>query len=177
MPWEPELPILTERLLLREHRQTDVDDMLEFHSDPEVVRYVPWPVRTREQVLEALTPRLTSNRVDKVGDWLNFAIVLRETNKVIGEVLMKCASVDEGELGYALHAGYHGRGLASEAATAMLQLGIEQLGLRRVTAELDARNTASARLLERLGFSLHHRFEEEFKGEQTTALVYEYLVA
>ena len=176
IPWAPELPILTERLELREHRASDVDDMLEFHSDPEVVRYVPWPVRTREQVLEALKPRLTSNRVDKVGDWLNLAIVLRETNKDIGEVLMKCAAVDEGELGYALHAGYHGKGLAFEATSAMLRLGIEQFGLRRITAELDSRNTASAGLLERLGFTLHHSYPEEFKGEQTTALEYEYLV-
>ena len=176
IPWAPELPILTERLLLREHLPTDIDDMLEFHSDPEVVRYIPWPVRTREQVLVALEPRLTGGRVEKLGDWLNFAIVLRESNTVIGEVLMKCASVDEGELGYALHAGYHGRGLAFEAASTMLRLGIEEFGLRRVTAELDSRNTASVRLLERLGFTLHHSSEEEFKGEQTTALEYEYLV-
>ena len=174
MPWAPALPILTERLLLREHLPTDVDDMLEFHSDPDVVRYVPWPVSTREQVLEALEKRLHAGRVSKPGDWLIFAIVLE--GKVIGEVLLKCRTVDEGELGYALHRGYQGQGLAFEAADAMLRLGVEQFGLRRVTAELDSRNTASARLLVRLGFTLHRSFEEEFKGERTTALEYEYLV-
>ena len=136
---------------------------------------MPWPVRTREQVLDALEPRLRAGRVEKEGDWLILAIVLRETDTVIGEVLLKNTRVDEGELGYALHTGYHGKGLAFEAADAMLRLGIEQFGLRRVTAELDARNTASAHLLERLGFTLHRSFEEEFKGEQTTALEYEYL--
>ena len=176
MPWAPVLPILTGQLLLREHLPTDVDDMLEFHSDPDVVRYVPWPVSTRENVLEALEKRLHAGRVSKPGEWLILAIVLRESDKVIGEVLLKCTTVDEGELGYALHRGYQGQGLAFEATSAMLRLGIEQFGLRRVTAELDARNTASVRLLERLGFTLHHGFEEEFKGEQTTALEYEYLV-
>ena len=175
MPWAPELPILTERLALREHLPTDVDDMLEFHSDPDVVRYVPWPVSTREQVLESLEKRLHAGRVSKPGEWLILAIVHRESDKVIGEVLLKCTSVDEGELGYALHRGYQGQGLALEAAQAMLRLGLEQFGLRRVTAKLDSRNTASARLLERLGFTLHRSFEEEFKGEQTTALEYEYL--
>ena len=174
MPWAPVLPILTERLLLREHLPSDIDDMLEFHSDPEVVRFVPWPVSTREQVLESLEKRLHAGRVEKPGEWLILAIVLH--GKVIGEVLLKCRTVDEGELGYALHAAYHGQGLAFEAARAMLRLGIEELGLRRVTAELDSRNTASARLLERLGFTLHRSFEEEFKGEQTTVIVYEYLI-
>lgn len=176
MPWAPTLPILTERLLLREHLPTDVDDMLEFNSDSEVVRYVPWPVRTRDQVVEALEPRLGAGRVSKPGDWLILAIVLRESDKVIGEVLLKCTSVDEGELGYALSRHYQGQGLALEAASAMVRLGVERFGLRRVTAELDARNTASARLLERLGFTLHRSFPEEFKGEQTTALEYELLV-
>ena len=174
IPWAPALPILTERLELREHLPTDADDMLEFHSDPDVVRYVPWPVSTREQVLESLEKRLHAGRVLKPGEWLILAIVLER--KVIGEVLLKCTSVDEGELGYALHRGYQGQGLAFEAADAMLRLGIEQFGLRRVTAELDSRNTASARLLERLGFTLYRSFEEEFKGERTTALEYEYLV-
>jgi RimJ/RimL family protein N-acetyltransferase len=173
--WAPSLPILTERLVLREHLPSDVDDMLEFHSDPDVVRFVPWPVRTREQVLEALAPRLTAGRVEKRGDWLILAIELRETGKVIGEVLLKNSKSDEGELGYALHRGFQGKGLAFEAASAMLQLGIEQFGLRRVTAQLDARNTASVRLLERLGFSLHRSYEEEFKGELAPALEYEYL--
>jgi RimJ/RimL family protein N-acetyltransferase len=176
MPWAPELPFLTERLELREHLPTDVDDMLEFHSDPDVVRYVPWPVSTREQVLESLEKRLHAGRVEKPGEWLILAIVQRASDKVIGEVLLKCTSVDEGELGYALHRGYQGQGIAFEAAEAMLRLGIERFGLRRVTAELDSRNTASARLLERLGFTLHRSFAEEFKGEQTTALEYELLI-
>ena len=175
MPWAPQLPILTERLELRVHRLDDVDDMLEFRSDPEVVRYVPWPVSTRADVEEALQKRLSAGRVDAVGDWLILAIVLRETGQVIGEVLLKNSGEDAAELGYALHRSFHGQGLAREAAEAMLAVGFGELGLRRITAELDERNTASAALLERLGFTLHRRFEEEFKGEQCWALEYELL--
>jgi RimJ/RimL family protein N-acetyltransferase len=93
-------------------------------------------------------------------------------------VLMKCASIAEahGELGYALHRGFHGRGLAFEATSTMMRLAIAELGLRRVTAELDERNAASAKLLERLGFTLLRRYADEFKGESVTALEYEYLV-
>jgi len=176
MPWAPQLPILTERLELRVHRLDDVDDMLEFRSDPEVVRYVPWPVSTRADVEEALQKRLSAGRVDAVGDWLILAIVLRETGQVIGEVLLKNSGEDAAELGYALHRSFHGMGLAREAAKAMLELGIDGLGLRRIIAELDERNTASAALLERLGFTLHRRYREVFKGEECWALEYELLV-
>ena len=168
---------MTERLELRVHAVEDVDDMLQFRSDPEVVRYIPWPVSTREQVLEALKPRLIAGTVQRVGDWLILAIVFRETGQVIGEVLLKNNGSDEAELGFALHAKFHGLGLAREATEAMLELGVRELGLRRFTAQLDERNTASARLLERLGFTLHRRFEEEFKGEQCWALEYELLTS
>lgn len=176
MPWAPTLPILTERLELRVHRLDDVDDMLQFRSDPEVVRYVPWPVSTRSDVEEALKPRLTGGTVEKVGDWLCLAIVHRETGQVIGEVLLKNTGGDEAELGYALHRSFHGMGLAREATEAMLALGVGELGLTRITAELDERNTASVRLLERLGFTMHRRFEDEFKGEACWALEYQLLV-
>ena len=176
MPWTPALPIQTERLELRVHRADDVDDMLQFRSDPEVVRYVPWPVSTRADVEEALAKRLTAGRVDAAGEWLILAIVFRETGQVIGEVLLKNNGEDAAELGYALHRSFHGLGLAREATEAMLDLGIREFGLRRITAELDERNTASAALLERLGFTLHRRFPEVYKGEQCWALEYERLV-
>jgi RimJ/RimL family protein N-acetyltransferase len=176
MPWAPALPILTDRLELRVHREGDIDDMLQFRSDPEVVRYVPWPISTRADVEKALEPRLTGGRVDKVGEWFCLAIVLRETGQVIGEVLLKNSGADEAELGYAIHRSFWGKGLAREAAEAMLELGIREFGLRRITAELDARNTASVRLLERLGFRLHREYQEEFKGEISPALEYELIV-
>jgi RimJ/RimL family protein N-acetyltransferase len=173
IPWTPALPVVTERLELRVHRPDDIDDMLQFRSDPEVVRYVPWPISARADVEQALEKRLNAGRVDVVGDWLILAIVFRETGQVIGEVLLKNSGQDAAELGYALHRSFHGMGLAREAAEAMLGLGIRELGLRRITAELDERNTASAALLERLGFTLLRRFEEEFKGESCWALEYE----
>jgi len=176
IPWTPALPIHTERLELRVHRESDVDDMLQFRSDPEVVRYVPWPVSTRADVEQALEKRLNADRVDAVGDWLILAIVFRETEQVIGEVLLKNSGEDAAELGYALHRSFHGMGLAREAAEAMLALGFGELGLTRITAELDERNTASAALLERLGFTLARRYPEEFNGEQCWALEYELLV-
>ena len=183
-PWRPAYPIESPRLLLRPHEIGDLDDLVAFHSDPDVVRFIPWPVRTREQTAEALTMRLSRGEVTEEGTWLILAIALKDDSEgpagtVIGEVLLKCANIEhrEGELGYALHAGYHGRGLAFEAASAMLAFGAAPVssggaGLRRISATLDERNGASARLLEKLGMTLVGSKEAEFKGEQVVELRY-----
>ncbi|MFI5733686.1 GNAT family N-acetyltransferase [Kribbella sp. NPDC051587] len=172
----PAYPLRTERLELRPHRREDLDDLLAFHSDPEIVRYVPWPVRDREQTRVALEAKLKQDRLTEEGQWLVLAIELRETGTVIGEVLLKWASEadQQGELGYALHGGYHGKGLAAEAAREMLRLGFEELGLHRIVAILDDRNTASAQLLERLGMrrEAHHLQALWFKDEWCNEFVY-----
>ena len=177
LPWQP-APIETARLTLRPHTMDDLDDLLEFHSDPEVVRFVPWPVRDREQTREALEAKLPRARVTEEGGWLVLAIELRETHRVVGEVLLKCESLEHGnaELGFALHGGYQRHGIGYEAATAMLELAVGELGVRRVTATLDARNEASAALLEKLGMRREAHFvsAELFKGEWVD--LYEYAI-
>jgi RimJ/RimL family protein N-acetyltransferase len=159
----------------------DLDDLLAFHSDPAVVRYVPWPVRDREQTRAALEKKLTQDALTEPGQWLVLAIELRETSTVIGEVLLKWDSETnrQGELGYALHTGYHGRGLAAEAANAVLRLGFEELGLHRIHADVINGNTASTKLLTRLGMRQEGHLIESvfFKGEWCDQLIYAVLAS
>jgi RimJ/RimL family protein N-acetyltransferase len=172
----PDYPLRTERLELRPHQMSDLDDLFAFHSRPEVVRYTPWPARDREQTRAALEKKLPQGELTAPGQWLVLAIVLRETETVIGEVLLKWESeVDrQGEIGFALHTDYQGKGLATEAAREMLRLGFEDLGLHRIIAVLDDRNEASAQLLERLGMrrEAHHLEAAFFKGEWANEFVY-----
>lgn len=170
----PSYPLRTERLVLRPHRLDDLDDLYAFHSLPEVVRYVPWPVRDREQTRIALEAKLDQAELTEPGRWLVLAIELDGT--VIGEVLLKWASDTDrqGEVGIALHPDYQGRGLASEAVREMLRLGFDDLGLHRIIGVCVDANTASAAMLGRLGFQLeahliHNIF---FKNEWTNQLVY-----
>ncbi|WP_460665146.1 GNAT family N-acetyltransferase [Kribbella swartbergensis] len=172
----PNYPLRTERLDLRPHRMDDLDDLFAFHSRPEVVRYTPWPVRDREQTRVALEAKLTQDTLTQPGQWLVLAIELRETGTVIGEVLLKWASEADrqGEIGYALHTDYQGKGYASEAARELLRLGFEELGLHRICAILDDRNTPSALLLERLGMRREGHLIEcaFFKGEWANEYIY-----
>ena len=70
------LPITTDRLVLRPHTMDDLDDLVVFHSDPEVVRYVPWPVRDRVATEETLRVKLTQTELVAPGQWLVLAVEL-----------------------------------------------------------------------------------------------------
>lgn len=126
-----DLPIETERLVLRAHRSEDLDDLAHFHSDPEVVRYVPWPVRDRASTAETLEAKLGQTSLDEHGQWLVLAVELRSTGTVIGEVLLTWVSDRQGELGFAFGRDH---------------------SFPRVSAVVVEGNDASTRLLGRLGF-------------------------
>jgi RimJ/RimL family protein N-acetyltransferase len=157
----------TERLVLRPFQpDADLDDAFAYMSDPEVVRYLYWEVRTRDQVRAFLAER---------GSHV-LAIEWPSEGRVIGEVILRRVSEEhrQGEVGYVLNRAYQGKGLASEATLAMLRHGFEDLGLHRIIARLDARNKPSAALLERIGMRLeaHYLHDELFKGEWSDSLVY-----
>jgi len=175
-------PLLeTERLRLRPLELTDEDDVFVYQSDPEIVRYIPWPVRTREQVREALLKYAGRTRMTETGDGILHAIVWKATGKVIGQTNLSIASREDGhgEFGYVVSGAFAGRGIATEASRAVLDYGFTTLGLHRLTARLDARNHASARVLEKLGLRREAMFVENewFKGEWTSTWVYAMLAS
>ena len=177
----PSYPLVTERLRLRPHHEDDLDDLVAFHSLPEVVRYVPWPVRDREQTRAALHAKLGRDALRAPGEWLVLAVELRATGRVVGEVLLKWDSdvSRQGELGFALHPDAQGKGLGAEAAQAMLRLGFDELGLHRISAVCIAGNERSARLLTRLGMRQegHLVHSTLFKGAWEDQLVFAVLDA
>ena len=170
----PEYPIETERLLLRPYREDDIDVLHDIQSHPEVVRYLYWEPRTREQVEKVI--RESSDQIDGEGGGLTLAIQPRGSDSMVGDVVLMYHSEvhRQGEIGYVLHPDHQGHGYATEAAREMLRLGFEQLDLHRIAGRLEARNSASAAVLERLGMQLegHLRENEWVKGEWQSELVY-----
>jgi RimJ/RimL family protein N-acetyltransferase len=160
---KPALPIRTERLLLRPYTEHDLDDLHDIQSRPEVARYLYWGTRDREQTRESLRQKIAASALREEGENLTLAVELPGTGKVIGDVLLIWLSREHG-----------GHGYATEAAEVMLRLGFEGLGLHRVIGRLDGRNTASARVLERLGMRREACFvqNEVVKGEWTDEVVY-----
>jgi RimJ/RimL family protein N-acetyltransferase len=171
---KPDYPLETARLTLRPYVAGDLDALHDIQSRPEVTRYLLYDARDRDQVRKVLDERMQADLIER--DALNLAVVLPETGALIGDVVLFLRSQEQrqGEIGYVFHPGYGGRGYATEAARALLGLGFEHYGLHRIVGRLDARNTASARVLERLGMRREARFvQNEFiKGEWTDEFVY-----
>ncbi|WP_427885718.1 GNAT family N-acetyltransferase [Kribbella sp. GL6] len=170
------LPIETDRLTLRRYVENDYDDLLKLQSNPDVTRFLLYDVRTPEQVKEALTGRLADVPMDTDGQALTVAVILRDTGRHLGEVTLFLNSTEQrtGEIGYVFHPESHGHGYAAEASVELLRLGFEELGLHRIIARLDACNTGSVKLLQRLGLRQEAHFvrNEYLKGEWTDELVF-----
>ena len=127
-------------------------------------------------IADRIAGRWGRTELTEPGQSLTLALEERATGRLVGDAVLFWHSAEHraGEVGYILSPEATGLGYATEAATAMLRLGFDGLGLHRMVARLDERNTASARVAERLGMRLEARLvqNEWFKGEWSTELVF-----
>ena len=176
MQLHPSYPIRTARLRLRPLVATDLDALLAYRSDPQVCRYLPFEPQTREGLAERLAGPMGVGELTGEGQYMTLGVESLEIDRAIGDVILMFhdEANGNGELGYVFHPEVSGFGYATEACSAVLGLGFDGLGLRRIVARLDARNTASARLALRLGMRQEAHFvqNEYFKGELTDEVVF-----
>jgi RimJ/RimL family protein N-acetyltransferase len=169
------LLLVTLRLVLRPYEDKDFDDLYAFYSRPDVATYLYWTPGDAEKVRTALARKKTQTVWQEQAP-LVLAVTSKDEAKVVGEVVLVWRSQKhrEGEIGFVFHPEYQGRGYAAEASRAMLELGFGTLDLHRIIGRCDARNTASARLMERLGMRREGHFvdNEWVKDEWTSELVY-----
>lgn len=172
------MPIETDRLTLRQYVETDYDDLLKLQTNVDVARFLLHDARTPEQVRDESLPKRMADfpPMDVADQACSFAVILRESGQHLGEVTLFAQNIEQrtGEIGYVFHPESGGRGYATEAATELLRLGFEKFGMHRIIARLDHRNTASAKLLQRLGMRQEAHFvrNEFLKGEWTDELVF-----
>ncbi|MFI6638644.1 GNAT family N-acetyltransferase [Streptomyces sp. NPDC050504] len=176
------LLLSTDRLTLRPFRQEDADDLYAYQSLPEVAKYLYRPPYTPERCAEVIEERVTANGTWQTdGEVLVLAVCPRDEPGVVGEVVLKLASARarQVEIGWVFNPVYAGRGYATEAARALAVAAFDELHAHRVFARLDAENTASARICERLGMRLEARFvENDLDGDRWgTECVYAALAA
>ena len=167
-------PLATERLRLRPHNADDAEWLHELYSQPDVARYLldePW---TAEVTHDKLTERLAKTDID--GETCALALVIEHDGVPIGDVALWLTDHEhrQGEIGWVLNPAHGGQGFASEAVRAVLALGFDHYKLHRVTAQMDARNSASAALARRVGLRLeaHHVQDWFSKGEWTDTLIF-----
>ncbi|AGP31965.1 GNAT family N-acetyltransferase [Corynebacterium terpenotabidum] len=165
------VPITTERLILRTYLPGDETWMHAVYSRPEVTELLldePW---TRQYTLNRLGDRLM--KTDLLGPTGTLALVIEYQGVPVGDVMIWTTTYGNAEMGWVLNPDYGGRGLAAEAVTAVIAHAFAR-GLHRVVAQMDARNTASAKLARRVGLTQEAHFHSNWwnKGEWTDTLVF-----
>ena len=168
------LPLRTERLVLRPFRHGDEAAVLAYRRRADVCRYIPADPMTQATAPAFIADRIMARGIDADGDRIVFAVEL--DGLVIGDVLVRAGRVADrqAEVGWVFNPEFHGHGYATEAARELVRLSFDELGMHRVWAQIDPRNTASARLCERLGMrhEAHLRQDMWLKGEWTDSAIY-----
>lgn len=159
----------TERLLLRKFKPDDWQGLYEYLSSEEVVKYEPYGVFTQEACKQEAI-----NRSDNDAFW---AVCLKKSNKLIGNVYLERQDYDTWELGYVF---YQGKGYATEAARALVDYVFKNKNARRVIAMCNPLNESSWKLLERLGMRREGHliqniyFKKDINGQPIWADTFEY---
>ena len=143
--------IETERLLLRKFEESDYDDLYEYLAQLENDEFEGYPGITYENCREHMSYRMGSEEF--------YAIELKDTGKVIGNIYCGNRDFDAKEVGYIVNQNYRGCGYAGEALRAVIEHAF-RTGTHRVYAECDPRNTGSWRLLERVGMKREAHFHK-----------------
>lgn len=159
--------LTTERLILREFRESDWPAVLAYQSDPCYLRFYEWTERTPEAV-QAFVGTFLAQQREQPRTKFQLAITLKATQALIGNCGIRLAQADArvGDIGYELSPDHWGHGYATEAAQTIVAFGFQELHLHRIWAECVADNTASIRVLEKLGMRQEGRLREHafYKG-------------
>ena len=143
----------TNRLLLREMSQTDINFVAQMLAHPEVMRY--WPrCYSRQDAFEWIERQQARYARDGVGYWL---AVNKETEQPVGQVGLMVVQVDGTEelgLGYMIHRPFWRMGYATEAAAGSKDYALAALGRTRVIALVRPENEPSRQVAQKLDMSL-----------------------
>ncbi|HEX8369920.1 MAG TPA: GNAT family N-acetyltransferase [Pyrinomonadaceae bacterium] len=143
----------TERLILREWTPDDAPAMFEICRDAEVMRYIGTgkPYKTLDEAEKFLDWAV---EYQKEKGFCRWAAIEKSSGKIVGSCgFAYTHEMPEAELGYLFGREVWGKGFATEAARAVLNYGFEKLGFREIIAITDLENTASQRVLEKIGFT------------------------
>ncbi len=164
----PELQ--TPRLLLRGMRLGDAEDMYDYACRSHVTRYLRWSPHPDLQHTKDYLRYIASRYA--TGSFYDWALIHKESGHMIGTcgfTAFDCPN-DAAEIGYVLHPDYWGQGIAPEAVNCILQFGFERLLLHRIEARFMEANTASLRVMEKVGMHLEGYLRESMmiKGRYRT---------
>lgn len=155
--------IETPRLIIREIELTDVDDMFEIDSDPEVHKYISQsPIQTKDEILGYIAMIQQQYKDNGIARW---AVTDKITNEMLGWCGIKFytdklnSHKNFYEHGYRFKQKHWGKGLATESSKAVLDWAFKNLDTDKIYAITDLDNEGSIHVLTKLGFELKEVFQ------------------
>jgi len=156
------------RILLRQFQDSDLESFLQYRNDPDVARYQGWKIPYSREKGTEFVEFMTTAFPAIQGEWFQAALGLKSTHEMIGDVGFVIRKDDgrQAFIGYSLARAHWGNGYAYEAVSRLLAYLFDELDLHRVVAECDVANVPSWKLLERLGLRREAHLVENifFKG-------------
>lgn len=169
------MQIHTERLLLRPIHKKDASVVFAYRSDKSTSQYQGWVPETLEDTIDFIQNKICA-MMNRPGTWFQMVIINQENDAIIGDIGIHFTDEEnkQAELGCTLDKKYQGKGYATEAMRAVINLLFNELNKHRISASIDPRNTESIKLVERLGFRLEEHFRESLliNGVWVDDLVY-----
>ena len=132
----------TERLTIRNFKETDGQDLYEYLSDAEVVKFEPYKPFSKGSSYAEAKRRARDE---------DFLAVYLHNGKLIGNLYFAKGEFDTWEVGYVFNKNYWGKGYATESLKAIIKYAFSTLSTWRIIAMCDPQNINSWRLLERVG--------------------------
>ncbi len=156
-----DLPVLeTERLILRKFEDKDVNDLFEYCSDEQTVKYVTFPLYTDIQMAKDRINDLKEKY--KKGEIACWAIEDKQTGKMIGSIdFVNIYEKDKKvEIGYILNKNYWNKGYITEANKKIIEFGLNEMNLVRMQARCISENIGSAKVMEKSGMEFEGLFRK-----------------
>jgi RimJ/RimL family protein N-acetyltransferase len=170
--------IETKRLLLRDYRTDDWERVHIYGSMPDFSQFEAWGPNTVEETKRFIAI-MTEQAQQNPRFRFDFAVCLKEDGLLIGGggIRRESQTSKIANLGWAINPDFQGKGYATEAATALIKFGFEQLDLLIIYATCDTRNSASFKVMEKAGLKRVGLLEKdrEQKGHLRDTLRYEVL--
>ena len=157
---------------LRRLRVVDLPFFQAYRGMPELGRYQGWSPMTDAEAL-AFLGEMSEAPLFRPGRWIQLGIAESETDRLVGDIGIYLSEDGlSSEIGFTLEPDAQGRGVATSAVRQALHVLFADTLVRQVLGITDCRNTASVRLLERIGFRLQETREVTFRGEPCSEKVF-----
>ncbi|HEX8332478.1 MAG TPA: GNAT family protein [Segetibacter sp.] len=175
--FDPFPELITERLVSRQIRPADRNEIFFLRSDERVMKYFDkQPAQSVEEAVQFLD-KITS--LQQNNECITWAITLKGQPTLIGTICFWNIAKEHyrAEIGYALHPDHSGKGIMQDAMTEVLKYGFKNMKLHSVEAKVNPHNISSIKILERNNFKREGYFKEDyfFDGKFLDTAVYSLL--